>query len=171
MSRFYLLFWGFLLCMDLNAQEGLMGGGGPSFELDENLFGINARLFYGTDPTFCFGPEVTFFPYQEIDEEYELSVIDLNANAHYIVEISHKLGIYPLGGINYTIEKERLISDTDDMEEVSEFGLNYGLGAHYNLHHFFIFAEFKGVAGQLNDEFFTAGIILPLGKSNEENHQ
>ncbi|MEO1011410.1 MAG: hypothetical protein AAFX53_08905 [Bacteroidota bacterium] len=171
MSRYCLFVGVFLSYLGLSAQEGLMVGGGPSFELDESLFGLNARLFYGTGPTFCFGPEITFFPYKEIDKEQELSIVDLNVNAHYIFEISHILGIYPLGGINYTIEKERLIADTDTVEEIGEFGLNYGFGAHYNLNRFFIFAEFKGVAGQLNDEFLTIGIILPFGKPRTQHHE
>ena len=33
-------------------------------------------------------------------------------------------------------------------------------GLHYNLKSFFVFAEFKGIVGKLNDEFITVGIIF-----------
>ncbi|MGB5818669.1 MAG: outer membrane beta-barrel protein [Saonia sp.] len=149
------------------AQQGYMLGVGPTLEVDQSLLGVNGRFYYGPNEHFCFGPEVSFYPYQEIDDENELQITELNLNAHYIFEASHKLGIYPLTGINYTIENERLISISEESGEEKEFGLNYGFGAHYNLEHFFVFAEFKGIVGQLSDEFVTVGIIFSLSKPSE----
>ncbi|GAA4275853.1 hypothetical protein GCM10022259_05770 [Aquimarina mytili] len=144
-----------------------MAGIGPSLELNENIFGINTRIYYGPNNHFCFGPEITFFPYQEIDEEYELSITELNLNAHYVFELTHSFGVYPLSGINYSLEKERLIDQSNTKEE--EFGLNYGLGVHYGLGKCFVFGEFKGVAGKLNDEFVTVGVIIQLSKPEEKH--
>ncbi len=161
----------FIIALSTKAQQGWMIGIAPSLELNEELLGINTRVYYGPNDHFCFGPEITFFPYQEIDNEYELKVTELNINAHYIFELTHKLGVYPLTGINYTIEKERLIEQSRESEEEDEFGLNYGLGAHYNLGKLFAFAEFKGIAGKLNDEFISIGVIFSLsGQQEKKEH-
>ena len=53
---------------------------------------------------------------------------------------------------------------------MDEFGLNYGLGVHYNLGNFYVFGEFKGIAGQLNDQFLTAGVIFSLKRFEKESH-
>ena len=146
----------------LNAQEGFIVGVGPTYEFNNEAVGVNGRLYYGVNEKFCFGPEISFYPYQDIDDEYEVSIIDLNINAHYIFEITEKLGLYPLSGLNYTIERERLIEFNDNLLEEKELGLNYGLGAHYNLGGLFVFLEFKGIIGELNDEFLTAGVLFRL---------
>jgi len=138
-----------------SAQEVLVVGGGPSIELENSLYGINARLFYGPNERFCYGPEVTYFPYQEIDEENELSVIDLNVNAHYFFELAPELEIYPLTGVNFTIEQERLLADDN---EVDNFGKLY------------VFSEFKGILGKLNDEFITVGVLFSLKSHAKEEH-
>lgn len=173
MQGFYKNFGGFLAILvllgslPLAAQQGYMLGIGPTLELDQRLIGANGRFYYGPNEHFCFGPEISFYPYQEIDEGYELQITELNLNAHYVFEATHKLGVYPLAGINYTIENERLTALAEEQEDEKEFGFNYGFGAHYNLKHFFVFAEFKGIIGQLSDEFVTLGIIFPLSKSQE----
>ncbi len=163
-TTFFLL----LITIFVSGQERWMLGLAPSLELEEDLIGINGRFYYGLNEQICFGPEITYFPYQSIDNEAELSIIDLNINVHYILEVSEKFGFYPLTGINYTIEKERLIEQSDQNEEENEFGLNYGIGIHYNLEKLFAFAEFKGVSGKLNDEFVTVGVIFPLVKHIEK---
>lgn len=154
----------------VHSQESLIPGAGPTLELEEELVGINARLYYGVNEQICFGPEVSFFPYKEIDDEVEKSILDLNLNAHYIFEITEKLGFYPLSGINYTIENERLIENTESEEDEKAFGINYGAGFHYNLFKdVFVFAEFKGIIGQLNAQFITTGVIIniPFKKEKE----
>ena len=154
----------------LHSQQGWMLGGGPTLELDEQLFGANARLFYGLNEKVCFGPEVAFYPYQEIDDEYELQIVDLNANIHYIFELSHSFAFYPLGGVNYTIERERLLEESEEVKTENDFGLNYGGGFHLNLGSFFAFAEFKGILGSLNDDFVTIGVIFPISGNEDKNH-
>ena len=146
-------------------EEALIVGVGSSLELEDGLVGVNARAYYGLNEQFCFGPEVSYFPYQSIDDGYEKSIVDLNFYALYIFELNEKIGLYPLSGLNYTIEEERL---RDDDEKEEEFGVNYGLGVHYRLKHFFVFTEFKGIVGALNDEFITIGAIIPLKKKEKE---
>jgi len=152
-----------------NAQIDLIAGIGGTYELENELYGVNGRLYYGVNRAFCFGPEVSIFPFQSTEDGIETSVIDLNLNAHYIFEVTEKLGIYPLAGINYTIEEERLIENTNNSEEEEEFGINYGLGAHYNIaKNLFLFAEFKGIIGRLKDEFLTIGLIIDFTKKETD---
>jgi len=149
-------------------EESVIVGLGSTLELEDGLWGVNGRAYYGLNERFCFGPEVSYFPYQSIDSEYEKSILDLNFNAHYIFEVGEKIGLYPLTGLNYTIEEERLIDDNNENEEEEEFGLNYGVGIHYNIEKVFVFAEFKGIIGSLGDEFLTVGAIIPLKKKEKE---
>lgn len=149
-------------------ETGFIGGVGSAYTFNDDLLGVNGRLYYGTNEKFCFGPEASFFPYQEVDEDYEIQLLDISINAHYIFELFEKFGVYPLTGINYTSEWERLIENNQESEIVEEFGINYGFGLHYSISKFYVFTEFSGVIGQLNDEFITAGVIFNLGSSKSE---
>lgn len=142
------------------SEESIIVGVGATLELKDALYGVNGRLYYGVNEAFCFGPEVSYFPYQNIDEDYEKSIVDLNINAHYIFELSERLGLYPLTGVNYTIETERLVDENNDSKEENNFGLNYGAGLHYKFNNTFVFGEFKGVSGPLHAEFITVGVIF-----------
>ena len=157
----------------LFAQLGWMPGVAPSLELGENLAGINIRAYYGVNDHFCFGPEATFFPKTTIDDNYKLSISEFNFNGHYAIELAHRFGIYPLAGINYTIEqKEENRLDGLHTEQEEALGINYGAGFHYSLGRTFLFAEFKGVSGKLNDEFITIGafVLLKKPKQKTEDH-
>ena len=155
-----------LVGSNIQAQEGWMIGLAPTTAPAPSLIGGNARAYFGVDPRFCFGPEVSVFPYQDVDDQYELSLIELNLNAHYLFELVHRFGVYPLGGFNYSIEQERLLTDIDEVDKHNALGLNYGLGVHYNINQVLLFAEFKGVVSELSDEFFTLGVVVLLQKSS-----
>jgi hypothetical protein len=158
------------LCLVMGAntiafsQQGFTVGFGGAMKTTDEIYGVNTRVFYAINEHFCFGPEASIFPFQEIEEGLKKSIVDINLNAHYIFEITHKLGVYPLSGINYTLEEQRLIEGNEELEEVQEIGLNYGFGTHYKMKNTFLFAEFKGVIGSLSAEFITVGIILNLIK-------
>ena len=137
----------------------LLIGAGPTIELREQILGVNGRFYYANNEHFCFGPEISIFPFQEVTEEEEVSIIDLNLNAHYIFELGKGFGFYPLSGINYSIEKIRFL---EEEEKEEEFGINYGVGFHYKWNKVFFFAEVKGIIGPLNDGFVTTGAIIGL---------
>ncbi|WP_350292957.1 hypothetical protein [uncultured Croceitalea sp.] len=166
--RLFSIFTIFLFTIVSTAQEGWMVGLGPTGT--SSLVGGNIRAYIGTSPVFCFGPEISVFPYQMSNPGYETSLFELNLNAHYVFEVAHRFGVYPLSGFNYTNEKERLLLDTEEVEKHSAFGFNYGFGAHYSINRVLLFAEFKGVAGELSDEFFTLGAIVLLKKPQKKSH-
>ena len=99
---------------------------------------INGRLYYDVNESFFFGPEISYFPYKEVDKRYEKSILNLNINAYYIFELGEKLGFYPLSGINYSIENERFVKENDRSEKKKQFGLNYGAGLHYKFKNLFL---------------------------------
>ena len=146
-----------------------MPGIGPTVAASTSLSGVNSRVYYGVDERFCFGPELSFFPYQKISDEYEVSLFEMNFNAHYVFEVAHHLGIYPLGGFNYTFENERSNFDSEEMERHQAAGVNYGLGLHYAINRVLLFGEYKGVVGELNDEFFTLGAVILLRNPNKQH--
>ena len=152
----------------LFSQEGWMPGIGPTMATSSSLLGFNARGYYGVDERFCFGPELSFFPYQKIGEDHETSLLELNLNAHYVFEFAHRLGFYPLGGFNYSFENERSDASSIITERHRAVGLNYGFGMHYGIDRVLLFGEIKGVIGELNDEFLTFGIVVLL--KNPKKH-
>ena len=116
-----------------------------SFEL--NTVGVNGRLYYNVNHHICFGPEVSYF------KKNEVSIIDLNFVGHYIFEVEKlKIGIYPLVGINYTIENEPL-------HQNKEVGLVFGAGLHKTFNKLFVFGEFSHVQSHLKDNFVTVGAM------------
>lgn len=138
-----------------------MIGIGPTLAPTNSLTGGNARVYYGTDPKFCFGPEISIFPYQTTTDQLEDRLFEANLNAHYLFELAHRLELYPLSGINYTIETERSTVDLEEEEHTAP-GINVGLGLHYSFGQVLFFSEFKSVIGELNDVFFTLGTVIML---------
>jgi len=107
--------------------------------------GINTRLYYNIGEHICFGPEVSFF------KKNETSILELNFVGHYIFEIKH-IGVYPLLGINYTIEKESFFKE-------EELGLVVGVGAHKNFNKIMLFVEYSHIESHLKDDFATIGLM------------
>lgn len=134
--------------------------------------GINARVYYGIDHQYCFGPEISYF--RRSNGEEELSLFEANVNLHYIVELNKSLGVYPLAGINYTIETE-IENKGFDEERFREnaFGFNIGGGFHYAVGSILFFAEYKYVISSLDDHFVTAGALVSFslaGKNKQKHH-
>lgn len=140
-----------------------MIGIGPTLAPTNSLTGGNARVYYGTDPRFCFGPEISVFPYQKTADQFEERLFEANLNAHYLFELAHRLEFYPLSGINYTVETERSTINLEEEEHTAP-GINVGLGLHYSFGQVLVFSEFKSVIGELSDEFFTLGAVIMLKK-------
>lgn len=67
------------------------------------------------------------------------SMFDISINGHYLFPLSDKVIAYPLVGLNYTSDKQKLgMDDVEEDEDVfenknSNIGLNFGGGIQYNL--------------------------------------
>ncbi len=128
-------------------EKSFSVGLGAIHAFETQLTGINGRLYYNLGENFCFGPEYAGFSSDQMESQ------DLNLVAHYIFETPW-LGIYPIGGINYTWEKAA--------EHVPEkgFGLVYGLGFHRNVRSLTLFSEYARREGDLQEQSISAGILF-----------
>ncbi len=162
-----LIFWIFLLsCLNVQAQHDASSdreaeghhclfkknsislGLGAPYSFHFNGVGINARVYYNIGENICFGPEFSYFKTGELD------VYDFNLIAHYIFE-TKLVGIYPLIGANYTIEKA-------PHESEEAFGAILGIGLHRNFGPFTVFAEYGHVQSRLKDDFVTVGAMFTI---------
>jgi len=154
-----------LLFSNLNAQIAI--GAGGVYGTDIEQFAPNLRAYYFPNEKICFGPEVAWFP--EISEgEVERQLTEFNITGHYIFEVHHKVGAYPLFGFNYSIEKE-----TEHDEEITEeaLGLNLGAGLHLSYGRFLPFVEYKYVTGDLSQHAFSAGVLFILFDRKKQKHE
>lgn len=128
-------------------EKSFSVGLGAIHAFETQLTGINGRLYYNLGENFCFGPEYARFSSDQMESQ------DLNLVAHYIFETPW-LGVYPIGGINYTWEKAA--------EHVPEkgFGLVYGLGFHRNVRSLTFFSEYARREGDLREQSIGAGILF-----------
>ena len=100
--------------------------------------GYQLRAYYNIDHKTCFGPEFTYFPESSrtvAGERVDVSLTEYNFNGHHHLYFGlEHLGIYPLGGLNYSVEKI-------GTEEETAFGLNIGAGIHYSKKKWTLFSE------------------------------
>lgn len=123
-------------------------GGSVPYSFHAASPGVNARLYYNIGEAICFGPEFSYF------QTEEASIQDFNFIGHYIFETKWT-GIYPLLGVNYTIENE-------DHHSAKAWGLAIGGGLHRNFHRFTLFAEYAHVQSDLKDDFVSLGCLFNL---------
>lgn len=151
------------VCTQAKAQ--LLVGGGPLYGDDIEELGANLRLYTFIGDKICFGPEFTAFGKHEtvIDgDPAELSLWEVNFNAHYIFEVNEGLGLYPVAGLNYSKETEDIEGHSDLTEDA--FGVNLGFGVHYELQKFIVYTEYDRLFSDLSQNSFTLGVLFHLGK-------
>jgi len=155
----------FLLVLFLNISHAwtqlvphsIITGLGATYAVESETPGINIRTYYAADHHFCLGPEISVFhPVEHNDVESEL--FEANLNVHYIFELPHHWGIYPFGGLNYSVEKERDIVHNDG-HDITAIGANVGAGLHYTHGSLLFFAEYKYVVSDLSDHLPTLGAL------------
>jgi hypothetical protein len=129
-------------------RNSLAIGAGLPYSFVINGAGINTRLYYNIGEHICFGPEFSFF------KTVDLQISDFNFIGHYIFE-TKLFGLYPLAGVNYTIEK-------DPHESEEAFGVVLGGGLHRNFGLFTVFAEYSHVQSHLRDDFLTIGTLFSI---------
>lgn len=107
-------------------HQSLTVGIAAPYSFALNSTGINVRIYHNINENICFGPEVSYFK----NGEFEL--VDFDFIVHNIFEMP-LVGIYPLLGVNYTVEKETHLEET---ETLAKAGMIYGLGMHRNIKSF-----------------------------------
>lgn len=155
-----------------NAYSQFAIGLGGAYGTDIEQFAPNLRVYYFPNEKICFGPEIAYFP--SITEkihgiEVEKQLTEYNLTGHYIFELSPKLGVYPLFGLNYSVEKETEYEDEHKIEMTEDaFGANLGAGLHLALGRFLPFAEYKYVTGNLRQHAFSIGVLFTFEKEEEK---
>ncbi len=161
-----------LTCSMIVTGQSYSVGAGLAYGDDIKEPGINLRAYYNlANNKVCFGPEFTYFKKRTestLNEDLDISLFELNFNIHYILEVTHKFGIYPLGGLNYSQENEKY-SDVAKEEVVKKWGLNLGMGAHYAIHKFVVFLEYDHLLSDLSQNTFIFGTFYTFGKKHEQH--
>jgi hypothetical protein len=166
-----------LIVISIASQTGftqsIMFGAGGTYGTDIEQFAPNFRIYYGLTEHLCFGPEFSYFPTIK-HEDVDVQLTEYGFVAHYIFEINHKAGAYPLIGINYSVENE---THNGESSSKSALGASFGAGFHLNFNNFLPFAEYKFITGELSQSTISIGLIynLNLGKKKdagtEEHHE
>ncbi len=108
------------------------GGGltlGSKVSIDDDLsekmgIGLNIRGDYSFNDALSVSPGFTLF-FPSAPGDVDITLWQLNADAHYNFYNADGISIYGLGGLNYRYAK---VEDFDD----SEIGLDLGVGANFN---------------------------------------
>lgn len=139
---------------------------------DIEEFGLNFRAYTFVNDKICFGPEITVFGNHDTvisGEEAELGLWEVNFNAHYIFEAAEGLGIYPVAGLNYSRERERVEGHDDLIEDA--FGVNLGMGLHYEVNKMVFYTEYDRLFSNLHQNSFTIGVLFHLGKKHKAHKE
>jgi len=142
MKKFMLFALAMLLAVSASAQFKVGGGltigtkaGGYDDDGDEKIgIGLNLRGDYAFDESWSLSPGFTFF-FPSGPEGVDVTYWQLNADAHYNFHAEGDIGIYALGGLNYSYVKVESNFDGGEFgsfsfsADDSEIGLNLGIGA------------------------------------------
>ena len=149
-------------------SQSLMFGFGGTYGTDIQQFAPNFRIYYGLSHEICFGPEYSYFPSTK-HGDYDVQLNEFGWVIHYIFHVKEKAAVYPLLGLNYSIEKESI---NESMHQTSALGAAFGLGFHWNADRFLPFIEYKFITGKLSQSTISMGLIynLKLGKKDDPIH-
>lgn len=174
-SYLFVLFFNYIALSQLVAQSYSIAAG-TAYGDDIETLGFHTRAYYNfPSGKVCLGPEFTLFGNNEEtagDLTVETSLWELNFNAHFIFELSHKVGFYPVAGINFSHEREEFFMGNmlEEEETIEKWGINAGAGFHYILTPKFIaFTEWDHLFSDLSQNTFTIGIFYTFGKGFEMN--
>ncbi len=131
----------------LNEERSLTIGLAGIYSNELESIGIHGRMYYNIGESICFGPEYSFIKTEEIE------IVDFDFVGHYIFETPW-VGIYPLVGVNYSVEEE-----LEHDETIAEVGLVFGAGIHRNFKNFTGFIEYSRVEYGIEDQFITFGLM------------
>jgi len=153
--------------------QGFSLGGGAEYNFTINSIGLNARAYYNVGERFCIGPEFSIFARETNttpEGTEEIRVWEFNFNTHYIFEISEKLGVYPIVGLNYTNEEEtfiEVISAEETIHLETSWAANLGAGFHIPFERLTPFGEFHFTTGRLSEYLFTIGTFYTFHHKEE----
>jgi len=135
-----------------SAQRGQMAvGGNLLYGTEINSVGLGAKFQYGIIDHLR--GEASFNYYFQ---NKGFRMWDLNANAHYLFDITEKFRAYPLAGLTVV---NKSYSDVDD--SITRFGLNLGGGCEYDVTpNVVLNAEFKySIVSTIDQAVLSLGAV------------
>lgn len=135
-----------------SAQRGQMAvGGNLLYGTEINSVGLGAKFQYGIIDHLR--GEASFNYYFQ---NKGFRMWDLNANAHYLFDITEKFRAYPLAGLTVV---NKSYSDVDD--SITRFGLNLGGGCEYDVtRNVVLNAEFKySIVSTIDQAVLSLGAV------------
>lgn len=145
----------FLVQSYVSSSQSIMVGAGGIYGTDIEQVGVNARVYYGLNEQICFGPEFSYFPKVTHGSE-SIQLNEYGFVVHYIFEIKEEVGLYPLLGINYSVEESEYLGYTHTNKAM---GAAIGAGMHLEVKNFMPFIEYKYIMGELSQSTFSLGVI------------
>lgn len=138
--------------LSASAQKGEMAAGvNLLYGTEINSVGLGAKFQYGILDHLR--GEASFNYYFQ---NKGFRMWDLNANAHYLFDITEKFRAYPLAGLTVV---NKSYADVDD--SITRFGLNLGGGCDYNINeNWRVNAEFKySIVSTIDQAVFSLGAV------------
>lgn len=123
MKKSILVFACFFMLIGQSAFAQLSAGAGLAYGSDSKDLGIQLRGIYQFNETWRAGGDFIFY----LDGVENLSISELNTNAHYVFKNDETLQLYGLAGLNLLIVS---ISEFG-LGTASELGINLGGGVGY----------------------------------------
>jgi len=136
--------------------------------------GAHVRGYYNLkNNKVCLGPEFSRFANKtetHNGETVTTKLSEINFNIHYIFELTEKFGVYPLTGVNLSLETEEIeVANEFESDTVSELGANLGFGVHKIFDNVIVFAEYDHLFSELSQNSFLLGVFYTFGsKSHSE---
>ncbi len=178
-NTFCTLLFCVLGAINLKAQTYSLGLA-TAYGDDIETFGIHTRAYVNSkNQRFCAGPEFTYFlksSHRDGSDLEERELFEVNLNMHFIFELSHHFGFYPLMGLNYSNERASFYhNDQLDHEElIRKWGLNLGGGFHYMASpNWIIFIEFDHLFSELSQNNALLGVFYTFGQgfvAHDQHH-
>ena len=154
-----------LIALSVQGQSdwGWDVAGSAAYAKNLDAIGPQVRAYVLVDDQFCYGLEYSIYKFDHNQETGWFN--EINLNAHYVFHVGHKFGVYPLAGLNWSLEK---------LEDHSKdaFGINTGAGFHVFAGRWVPYLEYAYTTGPLKDQKFLLGTYFIIkdiaGKSKHE---
>ncbi len=141
---------------------------GPGITLTPDI-GLSVKAQQGITDAIDGSAIFTYYFVETVDApgfDVSASVITLELNGQYNLDLSDSFTFYPLAGLSIARASSSVSGPGGDTSfSDTEIGLNLGAGINYPLSSFDLFAEAKIVLGGIDDFVLQAGVLFPLGGS------
>lgn len=159
---FCILIGGLFLSPSVAQESRLLLGAGITYCSFIGNPGVNLNVTYRVIGNLHIGPDFSAILNSEEKENGKTVVkkeLEYNVNGHYIFEVSDKVSVYPLAGINFSKVTIHPVNEEAGKRWITAF--NSGGGIEFNFHQKRLFFETKYVS-KLEKYDLTIGMLFEL---------